>query len=159
MSGWNATGINSFQSGFPLAIVATNNNLANLFGAGQIRPNVVAGCNKRIGSIGSQGRSGKPFINAACFTAPAATAFGNEPRTDGALRGAGVDNWDFSIGKTTTLHDNVNIVFRAEAFNLINRTQFGDPNVTSSSSIFGVITSQQNQPRCCSSRCAPIIDA
>ncbi len=147
IGGWNATGINIFQSGFPLAIIATNNNLANLFGAGQIRPNVVPGCNKKIGSIESQGRSGQPYINAACFTAPAATAFGNEPRTDGVLRDAGIDNWDFSVGKTTTVHDNINIVFRAEAFNLINRTQFGDPNVTSSSSIFGVITSQQNQPR------------
>ncbi len=147
VAGWNATGINTFQSGFPLAIIAVNNNLANLYGAGQIRPNVVMGCNKRIGSIGSQGRTGRPVLNSACFTAPAANAFGNEPRTDGALRGAGVDNWDFSIGKTTPLHDNVNIVFRAEAFNVTNRTQFGDPNVSSSSSIFGVITSQQNQPR------------
>ncbi len=147
VGGWNATGINIFQSGFPLAIVATNNNLANLYGAGQIRPNVVQGCSKAIGSIGGQARSGKPFINPACFTAPAANAFGNEPRTDGALRGAGIDNWDFSVGKTTPLRDNVNMVFRAEAFNLINRTQFGDPNVSSSSAIFGVVTSQQNQPR------------
>ena len=148
VAGWNATGINSFQSGYPLAIIATNNNLANLYGAGQIRPNVVAGCNKKIGgSIGNQGRLGTPTLNAACFTAPAANAFGNEPRTDGALRGQGVDNWDFSVGKTTPIHENINLVFRAEAFNVVNRVQFGDPNVNSASSIFGVITNQNNQPR------------
>ncbi len=147
VGGWNATGINIFQSGFPLAIIATNNNLTNFYGAGQIRPNVVGGCSKQIGSIGSQARAGKPVLNAACFKAPGPNAFGNEPRTDGALRGAGIDNWDFSVGKTTPLRETVNLVFRAEAFNLANRTQFGDPNVTSSSSVFGVITSQQNQPR------------
>jgi Carboxypeptidase regulatory-like domain len=147
VGGWNATGINTFQSGYPLAIVATNNNLANLYGAGQIRPNFVAGCDKRIGSIGSQGRAGLPTLNSACFTAPAGNAFGDQPRTDGSIRGAGVDNWDFSIGKTTPIHENVNLVFRAEAFNVINRVQFGDPNVNSASSLFGVITTQANQPR------------
>ena len=74
-------------------------------------------------------------------------SFGNEPRTDGSVRGAGVDNWDFAIGKTTQIRDSVNLVFRAEAFNVINRTQFGDPNVNSASAIFGVITTQINQPR------------
>jgi hypothetical protein len=74
-------------------------------------------------------------------------SFGNEPRTDGSVRGSGVDNWDFSIGKTTPIHEKVNLVFRAEAFNVINRVQFGDPNVNSASSLFGVITTQANQPR------------
>ena len=144
----NANGINTFQSGFPLAIIALNNDLANLYGAGQIRPNVVAGCNKKLGgSIVAQAQFGATAINAACFTAPAANAFGNEPRTDGALRGQGVDNWDFSVGKTTAIHEDVNLVFRAEVFNVINRVQFGDPNVNSASSIFGVITTQNNQPR------------
>jgi len=147
VGGWSATGINTFQSGYPLAIIATNNNLANLYGAGQIRPNVVAGCNKRIGSIGSQGRSGAPTLNAACFTAPAANAFGDEPRTDGTIRGAGVDNWDFSLGKTTPIHNSVALIFRAEVFNVTNRTQFGDPNVNSASSLFGIMTTQANQPR------------
>ncbi len=148
VGGWNAGGINTFQSGFPLAIIATNNNLANLYGAGQIRPNVVVGCNKRLGgSAVSQARTGSPALNAACFTAPGLNAFGNEPRTDGMLRSFGIDNWDFSLAKTTAIHENVNVVFRAEAFNLINRVQFGDPNVNSASALFGVITTQNNQPR------------
>ena len=148
VGGWNAAGINTFQSGLPLAIIATNNNLANLYGAGQIRPNVVPGCNKAIGgSIVAKAQTGAPVLNAACFTAPGPNAFGDEPRTDGMLRDQGVDNWDFSIGKTTTIHENVNLVFRAEAFNVINRVQFGDPNVNSASTLFGVITTQNNQPR------------
>lgn len=148
VGGWNVSGINTWQSGYPLAIIAVNNDLANLYGAGQIRPNVVPGCNKSIGgSLAAKAQTGSPALNAACFTAPASNAFGDEPRTDGMLRDQGVDNWDFAIGKTTPIHDNVNLVFRAEAFNILNRVQFGDPNVNSASVFFGVITTQNNQPR------------
>ena len=147
VGGWNVSGINTFQSGFPEAVTATANNFANLYGAGTIRPNYVAGCNKKIsGSLTTQARLGTPTLNVACFTAPA--VFGNEPRTDGQLRDAGVDNWDFSVGKTTPIHEDINLVFRAEAFNVANRVQFGDANLGSgSSTLFGVITSQANSPR------------
>jgi hypothetical protein len=146
VSGWNASGINSFQSGFPEPITATANLLANLYGAGTIRPNVVPGCNKVLGGS-SLAKSGQPLLNKACFTAPAATSFGNEPRVDGQIRSMGVDNWDFSIGKTTAIREGVNLVFRAEAFNVTNRVQFGDPNLSSSSSVFGIVTTQVNSPR------------
>ena len=148
VGGWNVSGINTFQSGFPNAVIATANSLATLYGAGTIRPNVVPGCNKSLrGSIVSQVRHSQPVLNAACFTSPADTSFGNQPRTDGSIRTQGVDNWDFSLGKTTQIHEDINLVFRAEAFNVINRVQFGDPNLTSSSSLFGVITTQANAPR------------
>ena len=148
ISGWSASGINNFQSGFPLAITATANTLSSVYGAGTIRPNVVVGCNKRInGPIVNQIQQGAHTLNAACFTAPAATSFGNEPRTDGLLRTQGVDNWDFSVGKVTPISDTVNVVFRAEAFNVFNRVQFGDPNTSSASALFGVITTQANSPR------------
>ena len=146
ISGWNATGINSFQSGFPVAITATANVLATTYGAGTIRPNVVPGCRKVFGgSITARVRSGQPVLNAACFTPPA--TFGDEPRTDGQARTQGLDNWDFSIGKTTAITESVNLVFRAEAFNLLNNVQFGDPNLSSASALFGVITTQVNSPR------------
>ncbi len=146
VSGWNATGINSFQSGFPVAITATANVLATTYGAGTIRPNVVPGCNKVLGgSITARVRAGQPVLNAACFSAPA--TFGNEPRTDGQARTQGLDNRDFSIGKRTALNDRVKLVIRAEAFNLLNNVQFGDPNLSSASALFGVITTQANSPR------------
>jgi len=40
--------------------------------------------------------------------------------------------------------------FRAEAFNLFNRVQFGSPNTaqsTAANNTFGQITAQQNTPR------------
>ena len=98
----------------------------------------------------------KPILNAACFTAPVPSAgavpvasnyFGNEPRTDGLLRTQGIDNWDFSIGKTTPIRESINLVFRAEAFNVTNRVQFGDPGLSAASATSGVFTTPANLPR------------
>ncbi len=158
VSGWNASGINTFQSGFPLAITALNNIVGEAFGGGTIRPNTVTGCNKKV-NIGyvQAAQQQKSIINPACFSNPGPTNpnvapvagnfFGNEPRTDGQTRTQGVDNWDFSIGKTTPLHESVNLVFRAEAFNVTNRVQFGDPGLSFGSGIFGLLTTQANAPR------------
>ncbi len=148
VSGWDASGINIFESGFPLAIVSTTNALSGAYGAGTIRPNVVPGCNKKI-SIGyvQAAETQRPVLNSACFTTPGPTSFGNQPRTDGQLRAQGVDNWDFSVGKTIPIHEALNFVFRAEAFNVTNRVQFGDPLLTNSSAAFGDLTTQVNQPR------------
>jgi hypothetical protein len=113
----------------------------------------VAGCHQKakIGYVLSAQEQSSTF-NTACFSAPAgggvaSTYFGNQPRTSGILRTQGVDNWDFSVGKVTKIHDNVSLTFRAEAFNLTNRVQFGDPGLTVGSATFGVLTTQANQPR------------
>lgn len=156
VSGWNVGGINSFQSGFPLAIVGNANLVSAAYGAGTPRPNVIAGCQQRanIGYV-TAAQQQTSVINKACFATPvvptvgAVTAnyFGNQPRTSGILRGSGVDNWDFSIAKIMPIHDDINLVFRAEAFNVANRVQFGDPALTFGLGTFGVITSQANNPR------------
>ena len=157
IGGWNVSGINSFQSGFPLAIVASPTPVSAAYGGGTPRPNVIAGCQQKnpIGYVAAA-QQGKSIINTACFVAPAPPAGapalagyyqGNQPRTSGLLRSQGVDNWDFSAGKTTVLHDDINLVFRAEAFNVFNRVQFNDPGLTFGSSSFGLLTAQANLPR------------
>ncbi len=154
VAGWNVSGINSIQSGFPLAIVGAPTALSAAFGGGTPRPNIVAGCNLRsgIGLVASAQGGGSTF-NRACFVSTAydgvsaRSLLGNAPRTSGILRTQGVDNWDFSVGKTTPIHENINLVFRAEAFNVFNRVQFGDPGLTAGSATFGVPTSQANNPR------------
>lgn len=148
VGGWTASGISTFASGFPLAISAISNTLSGSYGAGTIRPNVVAGCGKSLGgSIVVHAQSATPVLNQSCFTQPGATSFGNEPRVDSTLAAQGIDNWDFSASKTTKIRENVNLQFRAEIFNTFNRVQFGSPNTSSGSALFGHITSQSNQPR------------
>ncbi len=154
VSGWNASGINSLQSGFPLAIIGAPNALSAAFGGGTPRPNIVSGCALHSGvGLVTAAQTGTSTFNKACFSSPvyngisAASLLGNAPRTIGLLRTQGVDNWDFSLGKTTPIHEDVNLVFRAEAFNVFNRVQFGDPGVTVGSATFGVPVSQANSPR------------
>lgn len=145
VSGWGVNGVSTFQKGFPLGFTATPNNTG--FNTG-LRPNVVAGCQKSIG--GAAQSKITQWFNTSCFTAPAIYTFGNESRTDSTLRGPGIANYDFSLFKRTTIAERYNVEFRAEAFNLFNRVQFGTPNTaqtTAANNIFGQITSQLNNPR------------
>jgi len=145
VSGWGINGVTTFQKGFPLGLTATPNNTG--FNTG-LRPNVVDGCQKTIDGAAQQKLGG--WFNTSCFTAPARFTFGSEGRTDPVLRGPGVANYDFSIFKRTAITEKVNLEFRAEAFNLFNRVQFGNPDrgqSTAANNTFGVISTQQNQPR------------
>jgi hypothetical protein len=84
------------------------------------------------------------------YTAPAAYTFGNASRTDAAVRGPGIANYDFSLVKKTSFRERYSLEFRAEIFNLFNRVQFGRPNTAqtvSANNTFGVITTQANGPR------------
>jgi len=63
------------------------------------------------------------------------------------LRSPGADNFDMSVFKNTHFGERVQLQFRAEAFNVFNRVQFGVPNTSINSTAFGVISSQQNSPR------------
>jgi hypothetical protein len=145
VSGWGINGLTTFQKGFPLGITATPNTTGLNTG---LRPNVAAGCSETI-SGSAQSRINQWF-NTACFSLPAPYTFGNESRTDSSLRGPGIANYDFAVFKRTAITERFNVEFRAEAFNLFNRVQFGQPNLaytTAANSTFGVISSQLNQPR------------
>ena len=69
-----------------------------------------------------------------------------------AFYGSIVGTVDDSSGAalaSTTVNERFNLEFRSEVFNLFNRVQFGQPNrtvTTSSTSTFGEITPQINDP-------------
>ncbi len=70
--------------------------------------------------------------------------FGNETRNDPVLRGDGINNWDMSLAKKTSITEQVGLTFRLEAFNLFNNPRFSAPNTqlnTSATSQFGKVTS------------------
>jgi hypothetical protein len=149
VSGWKLAGITTFASGFPLTVTsAAPNELSTLFGAGTIRPDVVAGCNKSVaGSIVTTAIVGASVLNSQCFAAPGPFALGNEPRVDPALRAQGINNWDISASKLTQVGERVSITLAAEFFNSFNRVQFGPPNTSFGGPLYGKITSQVNNPR------------
>jgi hypothetical protein len=146
ISGWRASGITTFQAGTPLAFNSiAPNDLSQLFGAGTIRPNVVQGCHLPVGGSGVSRLN--QWFNPSCFTSPGPFSFGDEPRTDGRVRTQGMDNWDFSLDKVTSLTERVKLEFDAQAFNIFNRVQFGAPVTSVGSPLLGVVSSQVNQPR------------
>jgi hypothetical protein len=141
---WGLGGVTTLQSGFPLGFT-TDLNLTNSFGGGS-RPNYVPGCAKEFHGSATSRLNG--WFNTACFTQPAAFTFGNESRNDAQLRAPGIANWDASAFKSFPIHsDRTSLQFRAEAYNLFNRVQFGYPGQSQGTSSFGVITSQYNTPR------------
>jgi hypothetical protein len=110
--------------------------------------------------LGSAENESQGYFSTSCFVSQTIStstingasafnplAFGNESRTDNTLRTPGTANWDMSLFKDIPIHENVMFNFRVEAFNLFNRVQFGQPNVSVGNTSFGSITSQYNNPR------------
>jgi hypothetical protein len=60
------------------------------------------------------------------FSRPAADTFGNTGRD--ALWGPGFDNVDASVSKSFTFHESYKLQFIAQAFNLANHVNLGEPN-------------------------------
>ena len=63
------------------------------------------------------------------------------------LRVDHTNNVDLTLTKTFKIREKVNVQFRAESFNLCNKPLFAAPNLTPTSSSFGTIGSQTNNPR------------
>jgi hypothetical protein len=145
VSGWGVDGITTFQSGFPLPILAQPTSLSTYFGAGQPRPNLTQGCS--VSKSGSAQARLQGWFNTACFTQPSSFGYGNEARVDQNIRQSGIANYDAAVLRNFKLYDRVNFMFRAEVFNMFNRVQFGPPGGTLGTAQFGVVSSQINNPR------------
>jgi hypothetical protein len=143
VSGWGLNGITTFQKGFPLKVTwagpSTSLEGANL-GVSNVRPDVVAGCDKNSG-----GGHVTNWFNTNCFAAPPQWGFGDESRADPTLRTPGINNFDFAIFKRTPLTERVGLEFRTEFFNLFNHPYFSPPGTgfdgTATGNGFGQITS------------------
>jgi len=142
VGGWQVNGIATLQTGLPLTISASNT--CNCFNNG-LRPNI-SGSAKLSGDV--HGRL-EQYFNTSVFSQPVTYSFGNTSRTLPDVRGPGTYNWDLSLFKNFRVSEGLNLQFRAEAFNLFNRVQFGlpDQNFANLGRGFGRITSQANSPR------------
>jgi hypothetical protein len=144
VSGWAINGIYTLQGGIPI-FLTTATNLTNSFGGGS-RPNN----NGRSAELtGSAKERLNRWFDTSVFTQPPAFTFGNVSRTLPDVRTHGINNFDFSIFKNTYFgpEARLNLQFRAEFFNLFNRTNFGTPGQVLGTSQFGIVSSQRNEPR------------
>ncbi len=143
--GWLLANITQLQSGNPLNVTTTStyNGVA-----GTIRPTLVGAYSTGRGAILPNGNVS--FIHAtACATLTAGCSFYAQPAGFGTLRrnaltGPGFADTDLSLEKTTRLTERTALIVRADAFDLLNHANFGNPTLSatgSSTSTFGQISS------------------
>ena len=56
-------------------------------------------------------------------------------------------SWDVSIIRDLPIRERLQLQFRAEFFNVLNHTNFGDPQQSETNGSFGQITSTNGDPR------------
>ena len=133
--GWQVNTLLTFSTGQPINILAGTNVSGT--GENQDRVNVVGDPFADVPVL--TGTTAVQYLNPAAFAKPAAGTFGNIGRD--ALYGPGFGSTDFSVFKKIPITERISAEFRVEIFNLFNRTNWANPNVTFSSSSFGQLTS------------------
>ena len=118
----------------------------------RVRPNVVAGAEKRSSVTPGEYDPNNPalnrWINAAAFSIPAFGALGNATADFADLRTPAWLNEDFSIIKRTPINERIAIDFRTDFINAFNRVVFGGASTNLSvPATFGRLGAQLNQPR------------
>jgi len=147
--GWQVGIVTRYTSGVPLSI--SGGGPLPIFGGGN-RPNRVPGVSARSAvSGGSFDPARDVYLNAQAFQQPAPFTFGTGASIEPDLRGFTFRNEDLSIIKRTyisNVSEVFNVEFRAELFNVFNRTIFSNPatNVNSPTT-FGIVGGQANLPR------------
>ncbi|MGI8991517.1 MAG: carboxypeptidase regulatory-like domain-containing protein [Bryobacteraceae bacterium] len=145
MGGWRLGAIQAYNSGFPLAL--TRNNPLPIFN-GPTRPLISSYTNWRAKTAGGGfDPNVDKYLDKAAFPAQPVAGFGNATRYNPKLRPFPLFNENVSLAKSFYITESKRIDFRWEAFNIFNRTQFGQPNVNLDSSTFGVVSTQANMPR------------
>ncbi len=149
-SGWSVNSILTAQAGFPFTPQLSYNPSNNGDTRNPVRPFI----NPAFRGPVIEGTTAQWF-NPNAFLAPpnnAANAgfYGNLGRD--TLIGPGLATWDFSTFKQARLRERLDLQFRAEIFNLLNRANFNTPNLiaftpSGVSGTAGAITSTSTSSR------------
>ncbi|HUB51195.1 MAG TPA: carboxypeptidase regulatory-like domain-containing protein [Terracidiphilus sp.] len=138
--GWQYNLIVAYSTGLPYDVLNSSTVSNAISGSGD-RPNM-------SGDPKKSGFSINQYFNTSAFSAQTAGTYGNEPVNP--LHGPPFRHADMSIDKTFNLAEGWNLQFRTEAFNISNTMNFGTPNATLGSGLFGSLlgsTSAGYQPR------------
>jgi Carboxypeptidase regulatory-like domain/TonB dependent receptor len=127
-SGWSLSGITRFSSGFPITMI--NNGDNSLIGT---NPNGINNASidepdyngGPLHLSGNPRKNGNNYFNTTAFSLNALGTPGTAKRR--FFYGPGADNWDMAVGKRLALTESKSLLFRVEAFNVFNHTQFNGP--------------------------------
>ena len=124
VSGWSVTSIVTLQSGFPFTPQLSYNPSRNGDSKNPVRPFI----NPSFTGPITEGTPEQWFNPNAFLTEPNNSGFYGNLRRD-TLMGPGLATWDFSVLKDTVIREQMHLQFRAELFNLLDRTNFNTPNL------------------------------
>jgi hypothetical protein len=131
---WSMSGIVQFQSGFPIRLQTQDDNelISSLFFLG-------AGAPQLTGPLQIQNpkKNGGFYLNPSQFSDPAPGTFATTPRS--ICCGPGENQWDVTFSKRISLSEAKYFQFRADIFNLFNKTQFVNPDGNFSNTTFGQV--------------------
>jgi hypothetical protein len=122
IAGWQVSGLVQALSGIPIN-VTDGQDIART-GVGLDRPNVIG--NPIITTSRSHQQKAAAWFNTAAFAYASAGTFGTAQRN--ALRGPGYVDLDTAIMKDFIVHNETRFEFRVEAFNVLNHTNFSNPD-------------------------------
>ncbi len=147
LGGWRVAGIQSYASGTPMAI----GGAASFSMLGEIsNPLTITTYNGwRQPITGSFDPNKDLYLNASVFPAQGFSAFGNATRFNPKMRYTPGFNENVNLARTFKIREKSSFEFRAEAFNLLNRVQFGPLGgaTTLGNANFGKWQSQSNAAR------------
>jgi hypothetical protein len=135
--GWTLSGIGTAQTGLPfnITIDRSNGSVPGDFAiSGEERPDYIYG----VPLTPPGGSTPQQWVNPAAFFIPASGTFGNLGRN--AFRAPRISEVELALAKDVALTESLRMRFRADAFNVLNRAQYGAPNADFSQSNFGEIT-------------------
>jgi hypothetical protein len=124
VTGWTVSSIVTAQSGFPFTPQLSYNPSNNGDTRNPVRPFLNPNFKGSV-ILGNPNQ----WFNPAAFLAPPVNSgfYGNVGRD--TYIGPGLATWDFSVLKNTRIRESLNLQFRAEIFNLLNRANFNTPNL------------------------------
>jgi len=122
IGGWQWNGILTAQTGLPFTPTVGSNRSGSGDTANPDVPN-------RNPAFSGPVITGNPnrWFNPSAFLLPVAGTFGNAGRNQ--FLGPSLTELDTSLFKKIRINERLNLQFRAEAFNIINRANFGQPAI------------------------------
>jgi hypothetical protein len=135
LGGWGLGGIIELRAGAPFGVIEQTNR-TNTFSHSQ-RPNLAR--NPTIDSDRTRAEYLSQYFDTSAFQDPGVGVFGNSPRT--ICCGPGFIGVDMSAYKWLPVTERYKVEFRTDAYNVINRPNFGMPGTVRGRGDFGRISS------------------
>jgi hypothetical protein len=152
ISGWSVSGTQKYYSGSLIRLVSPTNTLGSQIFSQLTKANLTGlpirtGINR--GDLDPNNPNTRWFNSGtnSPFAAPANYALGTAAVYQSAFRNPPTFSENLSIMKQIALREKFQLKFRADAYNMFNRTNFGNVNGTVGNTNFGRPQSATNGPR------------